>query len=81
MEKYGQTLAKLEQKAAQLKAQKQVYGLRVKNKERKADTRRKILVGAWAIDKAQKEGRLDELYKMVSAYLTRDIDKRLFSLD
>jgi hypothetical protein len=74
----AQKYKKLELKLSQIQARKVLFENKIRNQERKADTRRKILIGAWAIDKAQKENRLDELYKMVSAYLTKDIDKKLF---
>jgi hypothetical protein len=76
-----QKIKKLDQKLGQIQAQRERFENRTRTKERKADTRRKILVGAWAIDKAKKEDRLDELYKMVAAYLPRDIDKKLFLIN
>jgi septal ring factor EnvC (AmiA/AmiB activator) len=73
-----QEIKKLDRKLAQIEAQRERFENQIKTKERKTDTRRKILVGAWAIETAKQEGRLDELYKKVGDYLTRDIDKKLF---
>jgi hypothetical protein len=75
-----QKIKKLNHKLAQIEAQRERFENKIRNQERKADTRRKILIGAWAIETAQKEGKLKELYQKVSAYLTRDIDKKLFGM-
>ena len=41
-------------------------------RERRLDTRRKILLGVYALEDARKEGREKELFEAVSNYLTRE---------
>ena len=48
---------------------------------RKADTRRKILAGAWALDRASRsEMAAAKLRRGLDAYLTADRDRALFDL-
>ena len=49
-------------------------------RERKRETRRKILVGAYFLDKARKENTLEQLNRDLEAFLTRDSDRSLFGL-
>lgn len=72
-------------KIAKLKKQRDILNARIqkaealeKSRERKRDTRRKILVGAYYLDQARKNGTLDELGKIMDDYLTRDSDRKLF---
>ena len=55
VETLEQKIAKIEERLRQLKAQKQAIAAREKKKvsdqQRKDDTRRKILLGAWALNK------------------------------
>jgi hypothetical protein len=51
-----------------------------KTRERKRDTRRKILIGAYFIEKANEEGSLDALYQQLDGYLKRNSDRELFGL-
>jgi len=74
-------LEKLIQKKKALEARIQMISAREKTQERKQDTRRKILIGSYFIDKAKKENNLQEIYKAMVGYLTRDADKKLFSLE
>ena len=53
---------------------------KVKNEERKKDTRRKILIGAYYLEKANKANAMDSLRKAMNGYLTRDDDRALFGL-
>jgi hypothetical protein len=49
--------------------------------ERKQDTRRKILVGAYYWDEAERNPeQRTQLLKIMADYLTRDSDRRLFGL-
>ena len=52
-----------------------------KARERKRDTRRKILIGAYFMDKAAEEGGLDTLFNQLDGYLKRNSDRELFQLD
>ena len=69
IERQTQKIAKIEKNLA-------IQRLR----ERRLDTRRKILLGVYALEDARKEGREKELFEAVSNYLTREQDKLLFNL-
>lgn len=53
---------------------------RQRESERKQETRRKILVGAYYLDTAGKAGTMAELNQKMASFLTRDSDKALFAL-
>ena len=59
VETLEQKIAKQEERLRQLKAQKQAIAAREKKKvsdqQRKDDTRRKILMGAWALNKLKND--------------------------
>ena len=73
-------LDKLKEKRKAIYARINLMEAREKTKTRKEDTRRKILIGSYIIDKAKKENNLHEIYKAMDKYLTRDSDKKLFDL-
>jgi len=52
-----------------------------KTKERKRETRRKILVGAFYLDQARESGQLQELVQKMDNYLNRPSDRELFGLE
>lgn len=54
---------------------------RVKTNERKADTRRKILAGAWVIDKMKNDALFSTNFiKELDQFLNRNSDRILFGL-
>ena len=53
---------------------------REQSKERKDNTRRKILIGSYYLDQANKNNSFDEIIKLMDSYLTRDSDRMLFGL-
>lgn len=70
-----------------LKRQKQILEARIqkaeslqKERDRKADTRRKILLGAYFLDKLRKAGTLEAIKPELDSFLTRDNDRKLFGL-
>lgn len=71
---------KLKQKQDILKARIQLIENREKTRERKLDTRRKILVGSYFLDKFRRDDNYDELVKIMDNFLTREIDRKLFDL-
>lgn len=71
----------LKKKKEQLNSQIQKLESLEKSRERKRDARRKILIGAYFIDKAKQDGTLFDLYEKIGSYLNRDSDKELFKLD
>ena len=70
----------LKKKQDQLRAQIQKLESLDKTRERKRDTRRKILIGSYFIDKARDEGALDAFYQQLEDYLKRNSDRELFQL-
>jgi hypothetical protein len=72
------TLERLKEQRAKLEARIQAAEARAKQSERKQDTRRKILVGSYHLDKAIKENKLADLKQLMDGYLTRENDRKLF---
>ena len=70
----------LKEQKAKLEVRIQMAEAREKTKERQNDTRRKILIGAYYIDKAEKDKSMDEIRKVLDGYLTREKDRILFGL-
>ena len=73
-------LERLKQKREQINARIQAAEARDKTIERKRDARRKILVGAYHLEQAQKENTLAQLNKLMDGFLTRNSDRKLFDL-
>jgi multidrug resistance efflux pump len=84
MAKIENTIATLELKLKQAKALKQKVEARKKAAEQKAnrsqDTRRKILVGSFFIQRAETDEQKEKLRHLLDAYLTRTDDRALFKL-
>lgn len=80
------TLAKLKSQQAKLAARIQAAEARVRVSERKQDTRRKILIGAYYLDEVRKNHGNDghdglaALKEKLDGYLKRDSDRKLFDL-
>ena len=80
------SLEKLKSQQAKLAARIQAAEARVKVSERKQDTRRKILIGAYYLDEARKNhggnghDGLVALKAKLDGYLKRDSDRKLFDL-
>jgi hypothetical protein len=74
-------LDKLKQQRDALNARIQAAEARSRVSERKQDTRRKILIGAYYLDQAeQNPDQWSQLVKIMADYLTRDSDRSLFEL-
>lgn len=73
-------LEKLKGQKAKIEARIQGAEARAKVKTRKQDTRRKILIGAYYLDKARENNSMDEINKLMDKYLSRDSDRKLFDL-
>jgi large subunit ribosomal protein L7/L12 len=71
----------LEKKIKQLKAQKAAEEARLRAKSKKEDTRRKILVGAYFLEQAEKNGTMPDLINKLNGFLTRKNDRALFNLE
>jgi hypothetical protein len=70
-----------------LKRQKEVLEARIqkaeathKKTERIKETRRKILLGAYFLDKFRKDGDFDSIKNELDTFLTRNTDRVLFNL-
>jgi len=75
-------------KIEKLKKQRDVINVRIqkmeameKHRERKRDTRRKILVGSYHLDQAKKTGTIDEIKFVMDKFLKRNSDRELFDLE
>jgi hypothetical protein len=54
---------------------------RLKQSERKRETRKKILLGSYYLDSAIKENKIDDIKSLMDKYLKRNTDRILFDLD
>ena len=73
-------IQKLKEKRDALNARIQMIESREKTRERKEETRRKILVGAYFLDEYRKTDRMEELVEKLDYYLERNSDRKLFNL-
>ncbi|CAN5216123.1 hypothetical protein BH10PSE19_BH10PSE19_17910 [soil metagenome] len=74
-------IERLKAKQVHLQAQIQKLEALEKNRERKRDTRRKILIGAYYWDKAKSSSsEMQMLQGTMAEFLTRDNDRVLFEL-
>lgn len=78
METSNQRLERLKKTKAQLTARIQKMEAVEKTRERKRETRRKILIGAYFLEKAKQEGTVESLMATMENYVSRDVDKALF---
>lgn len=74
-------LEKLKEKREALNTRIQAIEAREKTKERKNDVRKKILIGAYYLDQAEKNNSLNEIKKLMDKFLKRDFDRELFGLE
>lgn len=74
-------IAELQAARDQLNAQIEKHRARQRVRERKEDTRRKIIAGALALEHATVNAQFrDELHKLIREHVTRDGDRALFDL-
>ena len=71
-------LERLKEQREKLNSRIQAVEARVKTSERKKDIRKKILVGAYYLDAAEKNNTMDEIKSLMDKYLKRDFDRELF---
>ena len=72
------SLEKLKTQRQKLDARIQKMEARGKVQSRKQDVRRKILIGAYYLGQAIKEGTVPQLRELMNTFLTRESDKKLF---
>jgi len=75
-----QKLEGLKKKQAVLQARIQQMEAREKTAAKKQDLRRKILVGAFVLEEAERDGKVAELYQKMDKFLLRNSDRVLFGL-
>lgn len=80
MENKPSRLESLKKQQEQLKAKIQALEAAESTRERKRETRRKILVGAYYLDKMRADNKFNELVSSMDGYLSRDADRVLFNL-
>lgn len=73
-------LEKLRRQKEIIEARIQKAEARYKQQEKKQETRRKILIGAYFLDKLRTEGRLESIKPELDKFLTRNSDRVLFGL-
>ena len=73
-------IQKLKEKRDALNARIQMIESREKTRERKEETRRKILVGAYFLDQYWENEKSEELRSNVADYLERNSDRKRFDL-
>ena len=71
-------LEKLKEQRQKLDARIQKMEALSKVEARKQDVRRKILIGAYYLNQAIKDGTVPQLREMMNGFLTRESDKKLF---
>ena len=77
----NEQIEKLEQKQAQLKTKIQLIRNREAAKQRKIETRKKILAGSAVLDAERKDPAAQEkLTKLLDNFLTAERDRKLFDL-
>lgn len=74
-------LKRLKEQREKIDARIQATEARIKHSERKKDVRRKILIGAYYLDQAEKHNTMDNLKSLMDKFLKRDSDRGLFGLD
>lgn len=75
-------LAELEAKKSQIDARIQKKRAAVRTRQRKRDTRRKIIAGALALEHARIDTAFGAtLSKLLNEHVTRPDDRKLFQLD
>lgn len=80
-QKVADRVESLRQKRAQIEAQLQAAEARQKEEQRKADTRRKVIAGALALEHMEKNKDSEfsrVLGRLLDEYVTRPGDRRLF---
>ncbi len=74
-------IKQLEEKKQQINARIQKLKAQESEKKRKQDTRRKILLGAWVLNKIEKgDWSKEDIWDEMDEYLTKEVDRKLFDL-
>lgn len=73
-------LEKLRKQKLELEAKIKLMEAQNNEKQRKEDTRRKILAGAFILNKYEQEGGMEGLIKELDQFLFKPADRALFGL-
>lgn len=73
-------IEKLKRQKEVIEARLQKEEARHKTRERKEETRRKILLGAYFLEKLKRDGTFESIRKELDDFLTRNSDRTLFGL-
>ncbi len=80
--KSHEQVEKLEAKIKKLKNKATTTKAAAREKARKSDTRRKVLLGAWVMETMKKDGEFAEMVKKsLSGFLERKADRALFGME
>jgi len=73
-------LERLKKQREKINVRIQATEARLKKSDRKKDVRKKILIGAYYLDLAEKNNTMDEIKKLMDKFLKRDFDRDIFDL-
>jgi len=77
----NERIKQLEEKKQQINARIQKLKAQESEKKRKQDTRQKILLGAWVLNKIEKgDWSKEDIWSEIDEYLTKEVDRKLFDL-
>lgn len=79
-QKSKMSLDKLKEQREKLNARILQQESRLKQNQRKIDTRKKILVGSYFLDQHKSDEKFNELTSLMESYLKRNSDRVLFNL-
>lgn len=79
--KANSRIDKLKKQRDTINARIQLIQNKEKTKNLKDNTRRKILVGSYFLEQAELNDSFKDLQKLMSDYLTRNLDRKLFDLE
>lgn len=74
----SERLAELQAKMAQLQAKAEAIEARQKERERKLDTRRKVILGGVLLERAEHDPRMAQFVAKLVSELTRTQDRKAF---
>lgn len=74
----AERLAELQEKMRQLQARADAIQARQRQRDRKADTRRKVILGGVLLDRAERDPRMAQFVAKLVSELTRVQDRKAF---
>jgi len=78
---FNDRIKQLEEKKQQINARIQKLKAQESEKKRKQETRRKILLGSWVLNKIERgDWSKEDIWNEMDEYLTKEVDRKLFDL-